>query len=96
MRSTIRRVFFWIGVAGLVVWYFAYKSFLRGDCAADGRSPENCAFILPWELSFQQASYMVIIPGFVATIPFLLAFLVGGEPMRSPTAPEKPADRDED
>lgn len=96
MRNTIRKLFLLLGVAGLVVWYFVYKSLLRSDCAASGTVPEDCAFILPWDLGFQQASYMVIVPAFVATIPFLLAFMVGGEPMRAPAPSEKPVDRDDD
>ncbi|MEM6578707.1 MAG: hypothetical protein AAF678_09450 [Pseudomonadota bacterium] len=89
MRNTIRKLFLGIGVIGLVVWYFVYKSFLRSACAADGIAPEACAFVLPWDLSSQQVSYMVIVPAFVVTIPFLLAFLVGGEPVRTNTPTQR-------
>jgi len=95
MRNTIRKLFLGIGVIGLVVWYFVYKSILRRDCDAAGTPPEDCAFILPWDLSFQQASYMVIVPAFVVTIPFLLAFMVGGEPMKRAAPPKSPDDRGE-
>ena len=95
MRKTIRKLFMAIGVIGLVVWYFVYKALLRSACAAAGTPPEDCAFILPWELSFQQASYMVIVPGFVATLPFLLAFLMGGGSMTHPAPPQNPKNKDD-
>ena len=94
MRNTIRKVFLGIGVIGLVVWYFVYKSLLSRECAVAGTLPEDCAFILPWDLSFQQLSYMVIVPAFVATIPFLMAFMVGGEPMNRPAPSQTPDDKD--
>ncbi len=96
MRNMIRKLFLAIGVIGLGVWHFVYKAMLRSDCAAAGTAPEACAFLLPWELSLQQASYMVIVPAFVATIPFLLAFLVGGAPPRRPAPSQKPPDTNSD
>lgn len=89
MRKTIRRVFLGIGVIGLFVWHYVYTWFLSRDCADQGIASEDCAYILPWDLSFQQATLMVIVPGFVATIPFFLAFLVGGEPLRRADPPRQ-------
>ncbi|MEM6480533.1 MAG: hypothetical protein AAF922_07575 [Pseudomonadota bacterium] len=95
MRKTIRRVFLVIGVIGLFVWHYVYTGFLSRDCAAAGTAPEDCAYILPWDLSLQQAAIMVIVPGFVATIPFFLAFLVGGEPLHRPDPAPQSQEKDD-
>lgn len=96
MRKTIRKVFLGIGVIGLFVWYSVYKYMLRAECTEAGTILEDCAFVLPWDLSFQQATMMVIVPGFVATIPFLLAFLVGGELPPRPAPDKTTTDKDEE
>lgn len=96
MRKTLRRVFLGLGLIGLFVWHYVYTWMISRDCAAAGTPPEDCAFILPWELDFQQSVLMLMVPGFIATIPFFLAFLVGGEPMRRPIPPTKPKQNGED
>lgn len=92
MRRTLRKIFLLVGVCGLVAWYLLYTRFLKNECAAAGIIPEECAFVLPWDLTLQQASMVLIVPGFVATIPFLLAFMLGGAPMTHSEASHKKSD----
>ncbi|MEM7075748.1 MAG: hypothetical protein AAGA28_13065 [Pseudomonadota bacterium] len=97
MRSTLRKALLVLGGLGLVGWYWYYTWIIGRACAEAGIPGEDCAFVFPWELNLQEVTTMLIVPGFLATLPFLLVFMLGGGSMRrTPPVPQHGNDPDSD
>lgn len=72
----MRAALFALGVVGLAAWVGGYL-YIGGLACAFGGPNGACRIPLPWTLRGEDLTLLVLLPGAVVAVPFVLAWLMG-------------------
>ncbi len=69
----MRTVFIILGCISAVAWFLWYQ-FIASMACAFGSVSGNCTTPAPWDLNSEDLTMMVLIPGGITALFFLIAF----------------------
>lgn len=69
-------LFYFLGFLSLVAWAFGYV-YISSLACAFGNPNGTCRVKMPWELGGEDFIALVLIPGALVALTFLIAFVTG-------------------